>query len=248
MSKKLTNLELDKIKNESFISDIVFRSSDDCLVLYVSKDRVSEKSKTGFVSVQQLSNFQSNIIQKYDINCEVILIDSDNLDALGKGFEFLLKTTFPDFIQEVKINFLNSQNASIQIKISDSYDLNKEHVEVFLEKILTTASVETISIQWIEEKEILPNLIELLLKIKKLQPVTIKYLAISLSEDYQFLQEKRNWLNKQLDKLIKKHLIVREQVQATYCLTAQGLNVLPKFLNRYSSDIIRALDLGKRKW
>ncbi len=248
MSKKLTNLELDKIKTEFFISDIVFRSSDGYLVVYVSKDRVSEKSKPGFISVQQLSNFQSKIRQKYDVSCEVVLIDSEDLDALGKGFEFLLKNTFPNFIQGVKITFLNSQNANIRIQIPDSNDVNKKNVENFLISILTTASIETMMLQWIEEKETLPTLIELLLEIKKLQPVTIKSIAISLSEDYQSLQEKQSWLNKQLDKLIKKHLIVREQVQATYCLTAQGLNVLPKVLNRNSSDIVRALDLGKRKW
>ncbi|WP_214657216.1 hypothetical protein, partial [Vibrio anguillarum] len=64
--------------------------------------------------------------------------------------------------------------------------------------------------------------------------------------DYEHVEGR--WLNRQLDKLIKKEVVVREQETATYSLTFKGLNVLPSISSRINSDIVRALDLGRRKW
>jgi hypothetical protein len=67
-----------------------------------------------------------------------------------------------------------------------------------------------------------------------------------LSKDYPALRI--DGLNKQLDKLIKKKFLIRERDTETYVMTALGLNLLPQIASRNSSDIVRALDLGRRKW
>lgn len=100
------------------------------------------------------------------------------------------------------------------------------------------------ALQWDEIE--LPSVIEILSKTKKLQPVKREHLYANLRENYSSLQEV--WLNKQLDRLIKKRFLVREQETQTYALTAHGLNVLPQIAGRNNSDIVRALDLGRRKW
>lgn len=49
------------IQSEYFVSDIILRSSDDAIVLYVPNDRLSETIKPGFVSKKQLENLTKKI-------------------------------------------------------------------------------------------------------------------------------------------------------------------------------------------
>ncbi|UXI04690.1 hypothetical protein [Photobacterium sp. TY1-4] len=245
MSNQPAIHNLDEIQAEYFISDVIVRTSDGCVVLYVPKDKISERAQKGFVSLKQLDNLQRKLKQEYDVDSELILSDSDSLAKMSEGFETLLKTTFPDIIDGAQVYFLNSQKVSVTIKFSDAVEINKkETIETFLKTILTSAKIEVQSLQWDEIE--LPSLIELLTVTKKLQPVKLKQVYDCLHEGYPSLQE--NWLNKQLDKLIKKRFLVREQATETYALTAHGLNVLPKIASRNNSDIVRALDLGRRKW
>lgn len=237
--------DFEEIQAEYFLSDVIVRTSDGCVVLYVPKDKVSERAQKGFVSLKQLDNLQSKLKREYDVDSELILSDSDNLAKMSEGFETLLKTTFPGVVDGAQISFLNAQKVSITIKVSDTgKSTKKESIETFLKTILTSAKIEMQALQWDQIE--LPSLIEILMVTKKLQPVKLEHVYADLSEDYASLQE--NWLNKQLDKLIKKRFLVREQATGTYALTAHGLNVLPKIASRNNSDIVRALDLGRRKW
>lgn len=235
----------DKIQADFFISDVIVRTSDGCVVLYVPKDKISEKAQNGFVSLKQLGNLQSKLKREFAVDSELILSDSDNLVMMSKGFEVLLKTTFPDVVDEADIDFLNAQKVSVTIKVSDSVgSAEKNAIEAFLGATLTSAKIQVQALQWNEIE--LPSGIEILANTKKLQPVKLEQLYASLRENYSSLQD--SWLNKQLDRLIKKRLLVREQETKTYAMTALGLNVLPKIAGRNNSDIVRALDLGRRKW
>ena len=245
MSNQTSIPNFDDILVEYFISDVIVRTSDGCVVLYVPKDKISEKAQKGFVSLKQLSNLKCKLKKDYGVDSEFILSDSDSLEKMGEGFEILLKTTFPDTVDEVRISFLNAQRVSVIIKLSDAAETHKKEViETFLKTILSSAKIEVQSLQWDEVE--LPPLIEVLTVTKRLQPVKLEQVHAYLNEEYPLLQE--SWLNKQLDKLIKKRFLVREQVEKTYILTAHGLNILPKIVSRNNSDIVRALDLGRKKW
>ncbi len=235
----------EEIQAEYFISDFFVRTSDDCIVLYVPKDKVSDKAQKGSVSLKQLDKLQCTLKQKYGVNSELVLLDSDNLAKMSQGFETLIKTTFPKIVDRAEVSFLNVQKVSVNIKTSDAIEsTQKESIEAFLKTVLTSAKIEIMALHWDQIE--LPSLIEILTVIKKLQPVKLELAYTNLCEGYSSLQQ--DWLNKQLDKLIKKQFLVREQSKETYVLTAQSLNVLPKIANRNNSDIVRALDLGRRKW
>ncbi len=235
----------EKIQAEYFISDFIVRESDGSLVLYVPKDRVSEKAQKGFISLKQIETLQSKLNLEYGVNSELVLLDSDNLAKMSQGFETLLRTTFPTVVDKAEVYFLNAQKVSVTIKTSDVIEsTQKESIDAFLKSVLTSAKIEIQALHWDQIE--LPSLIEILTVIKKLQPVKLEQAYADLSTDYSLLQ--MDWLNKQLDRLIKKRFLVREQSRETYALTAQSLNVLPKIANRNSSDIVRALDLGRKKW
>ncbi|WP_412503112.1 hypothetical protein [Shewanella chilikensis] len=235
----------DEIRAEYCISDFIVRASDGILVLYVPKDKVSDKAQKGFVSLKQLDNLQNKLKIEFGTSSEIVLLDADSLTKVAEGFVALLKSTFQDIITDAHITFLNAHRVSATIVLSEFVDNSKkEAVAAFLNAVLTPAQIELQAVQWDEVE--LPSLIEILITTKKLQPVKLDGIYYFLHKDYPVLQ--MDWLNKQLDKLIKKKLLVRENDTKTYVITALGLNVLPKIANRNSSDIVRALDLGKRKW
>lgn len=245
MPNQLVIPGFEKIQAEYFISDFIVRESDGSLVLYVPKDRVSEKAQKGFISLKQIETLQSKLNLEYGVNSELVLLDSDNLAKMSQGFETLLRTTFPTVVDKAEVYFLNAQKVSVTIKTSDVIEsTQKESIDAFLKSVLTSAKIEIQALHWDQIE--LPSLIEILTVIKKLQPVKLEQAYADLSTDYSLLQ--MDWLNKQLDRLIKKRFLVREQSRETYALTAQSLNVLPKIANRNSSDIVRALDLGRKKW
>lgn len=245
MLKQPAISNFDGIRAEYCISDFIVRASDGILVLYVPKNKVSDKAQKGFVSLKQLDNLQSKLKREFDTSTEIVLLDADSLIKVGEGFVALLKSTFPDIITDARISFLNAHRVSATIVLSEFVDdSKKEAVEAFLTAVLTPAHIELQALQWDEVE--LPSLIEILTTTKKFQPVKLDNLYDFLSKDYPALRI--DGLNKQLDKLIKKKFLIRERDTETYVMTALGLNLLPQIASRNSSDIVRALDLGRRKW
>lgn len=246
MLEKLDSPELEALIKSYFVSDVTIRSSDGCYVLYVPKDRVSEVKSQGFISKKQLSNLQDKLNEQYKIRSEVLLIDSEKLDKLKVSFETLLQVTFPDDIADCSIEFLNAQSVSVEVSLHSIERADKKAIQGHLELILSPVGVSHVALRWIDNQAEFPSIIEVLSATKRAQPATIEEIVNSLSRDYEHVGG--GWLNRQLDKLIKKKLVVREKETATYCLTFKGLNVLPSASNRNNSDIVRALDLGRRKW
>lgn len=245
MFKQPAISSFDEIRAEYCISDFIVRAFDGILVLYVPKDKISDKAQKGFVSLKQLDNLQSKLKREFDTSTEIVLLDADSLTKVGEGFVALLKNTFQDIITDAHISFLNAHRVSATIVLSEFVDNSKkEAVEAFLRAVLTPALIELQVVQWDEVE--LPSLIEILTTTKKFQPVKLDNLYDLLCKDYPAIET--DWLNKQLSKLIKKKFLVRERDTETYVMTALGLNLLPKIVNRNSSDIVRALDLGRRKW
>lgn len=245
MLKQPAISNFDEILAEYCISDFIVRAFDEILVLYVSKDKVSDKAQKGFVSLKQLDNLQSKLKREFDTSTEIVLLDADSLIKVGEGFVALLKNTFPDIITDARFSFLNAHRVSATIVLSEFVDNSiKEAVEAFLTAVVKPAHIELQALQWDEVE--LPSLIEVLTTTKKFQPVKLDNLYDFLCKDYPALRI--DGLNKQLDKLIKKKFLIRERDTETYAMTALGLNLLPKTASRNSSDIVRALDLGRRKW
>lgn len=94
MLKQPAISNFDGIRAEYCISDFIVRASDGILVLYVPKNKVSDKAQKGFVSLKQLDNLQSKLKREFDTSTEIVLLDADSLIKVGEGFVALLKSTF----------------------------------------------------------------------------------------------------------------------------------------------------------
>lgn len=241
-----TITELSNIQREYFVSDINIRSSDGVIVLYVPNERVSEVVRTGFVSKRQLENLAIKLTEKYSVDVEFIYIEANKLEQLGQGVEILLKAKYGDLIEEIDFTFLTAFKVNAWIKTKNLDESQKKIIESYLVSIFFDSDVTDVDVQWVGEIDRLPSFIEILIMTKRLQPGLLNTYVSNLSDDYQNINEK--WLNRQLDKLIKKDLIVRDSTTKEYSLTGKGLSVIPNILSRTNSDIARALALGRRKW
>lgn len=246
MFEVTTITELSNIQREYFISDINIRSSDGVIVLYVPNERVSEVVRTGFVSKRQLENLATKLTEKYSVNVEFIYTEANKLEQFGQGVETLLKAKYGNLIEEIDITFLTASKVNAWIKNKNLDESQKKIIESYLISIFFDSDVTDVDVQWVGEIDRLPSFMEVLIMTKKLQPVLLSTYVSNFSADYQSINDK--WLNRQLDKLIKKGLVIRDNTTKEYSLTGKGLGVIPNVLSRTNSDISRALDLGRRKW
>ena len=235
-----------EIQREYFISDMNFREADNTLVLYVPIESVVEKVQSGFVSVKQLEAFQKKLTEKYSVQTQVIFTASDKFDDIAQATELLLKANFKDLLEEINFTFLSAEKVNVWIKITSIETEQQKTVESFINSTLSGSGFSVFDFHWVKDESKLPSAIDILLAIKLYQPLKLDKFIDYFSRKYSDVNSK--WLNRQLDKLIKRKLVVRDKVSEAYSLTGVGLGVIPQRIGRGSFDIARALDLGRRKW
>jgi hypothetical protein len=141
--------------------------------------------------------------------------------------------------------FFGDSVVNSHIEVSDLSDDLKESIQEYYLNRLSEVDLKSGVIHWVDSANDLPSLIWLLRFLKKNQPIKIKDFIEMTCVKYPSISEK--WLNHKLDQLRKKDLVIREKSD-TYCLAANGLNIVPAGSYSASSDIDRALALGRRKW
>ncbi|MDP5459572.1 hypothetical protein [Alishewanella sp. SMS8] len=238
--------ELEELKRDYFISELSVRASDGTIVLYIPVEHVSEIAKTGYVSRRQLDNLSCKLAEKYGVPIAVLVTFSPKFEKIAQAAELLLKAKFSDILEEANFSFLSSEKVNAWIKLNQLTDDNTFQIESYLQSILIESGVNFLSCQWVDENAPLPTPINVLIALKRLQPVNIERLIGYFITDYRDVNGK--WLNRQLDKMIKKQLIIRDKISGNYALTGNGLGLIPAIRSKNNTDILRALELGKRKW
>jgi len=238
--------ELEELRKDYFISDVNIRSSDGTLVIYISVERVSENARAGFVSRRQLDNLSWKLAEKYLIPVSIQITPSSKFEKIGQAAELLLKAKFSEIVEEANFSFWSSEKVNAWIKLSVQTTDSISEIETYLKLILGESGFQFLSCQWVSENSSLPTPINILIILKRLQPINIEGFIGNLITDYRDINAK--WLNRQLDKMLKKQLIIRDKVTGNYALTGLGLGLIPSRRSKHSSDVARALELGKRKW
>lgn len=246
MLEKKDIVELPELLEKYFLYDVNVRALDGAIMLYISAERVSENVKSGFVSRRQLDNLCSQLADKYSVPTAVLMTPSPKLENIGKAAEMLLKAKFSEIVEEANFSFLSHEKVNAWIKLTRITADSTAEIESYLQSILNESGVQFLSCQWVDENNTLPTPINILIALKRFQPLNIDGLIGYFITDYRDINAK--WLNRQLDKMLKKQLIIREKTTGNYALTGSGLSLIPSTRNKYSSDVARALELGKRKW
>lgn len=224
------------------ISEIAERSSDDSFILYIPIDRVSESAKEGYISRIQLEKLLKNLNEKFSHKFDFLHVESEKLNNLVKGIDLILKAEFGDFIEDINFTFLSAEKINLEIYIQNLDADTQSNLDKFIISVFETSNIQVANIEWIGEIEEYPSVMEILIALKETQPISLE----NLNSKLRLTDPK--WLNRQLDKLIKKSLLVRDNSSKQYALTGKGLGIIPNITNNSNSDIKRALSLGYRKW
>ncbi|MBS0298712.1 MAG: hypothetical protein JSR32_02070 [Proteobacteria bacterium] len=233
-------------KKKTYVADVRIRPSDETVMLYVSQDRISPKAHSGLASLRQLNNLKKDIIQKFSRNAEVILFQNDAQKELESGFYQILNRKFGGQIVSLYISFRNQSVVDAFIEVANLTGQLQTEISKHFSSVLEDADFQLGSLSWRDSPADLPTVIALLRVIKVLQPVSITELIVEVQKSYSSVSD--GWLNHKLDLLRKKGLVLRQKINNTYVLSGEALSVIPVGARRNSSDIERALALGRKKW
>ncbi|MCG7946750.1 MAG: hypothetical protein N0C84_10460 [Candidatus Thiodiazotropha taylori] len=244
-------LDEDEIKahletaDRDYVIDVRIRAYDEAILLYIQRERIAPKVKKGFTSLRQIKNLQKHLGAHFSTTVDAIFVKSESHSDLEAGFFQLLNRRFNDRLKSFYISFADEKTIDSWIEVQGLDDLLKTQISKYFSDLLTGTDLILGDIQWISVKNNMPSTPALLRLIKTLQPVEVGALSESLKESYDSVDEK--WLTKTLDNLRRKGLL-HWQKPGSYTLTADSLAFVPAGTRRSSSDIDRALALGRRKW
>lgn len=249
--RSLVLLDGDEIKahletaDRDYVTDVRIRSYDEAILLYIPREKVASKVRKGLTSLRQIENLRKHLIEKFSTSVEILFVNTDSHSDLESGFFQLLNRRFNDRVKSFYISFDNENTINSWIEVQGLDDSLKSEIKEYYSEILAGTDLILGSIQWVGATINLPKIPAILRLVKTLQPVEVGVLSRALKENYDSVDVK--WLAKTLDNLRRKG-VLHWQKPGTYTLTANSLAFVPAGTRRSSSDIDRALALGRRKW
>lgn len=248
-SSEITRLkEFLALKGIDFVSEIrASRTPPFDFVLCVPGDRIAQLAGEGQISRRQMKLLQTAAKKECGLDVGWIVTPSEKTNAVETALLELLASRFPTAVNAVFISSLKSEPVSVWLDRNPANEAPpelsslREVVEQFL-KLYRVAAVLVMDGASADT----PTNPMILRRLKIIAPATTKQLALALTAAGATIPQAR-WLQSKLDTLRKQGLVVRAN-NGEYCLTELGLSLVPHSQTRTSSDIDRALALGRRKW
>lgn len=228
------------------ISNVRLRASDEAIMLYVPQDKLAPRVTKGYTSLRQLNFMRKHLAERYSTSVEVILFQGEEQLEIEAGFNRILNRKFGHKIVSLFLSFGHNSVVDAFIEATELSEVLEDEITVYFQSILISAEFELGEIHWLSSPSSMPTSIAVLRMVKELQPLSLDDLATAIRQSYESVPER--WLRNELDKLRRKGLIIWQKSTKTYVLTHEALSAIPAGARRSSSDIDRALALGKRQW
>jgi len=236
-----------KETNVSFFEKIRLRKSDDTIILSVDRSKVAAKATSDMTSERQLSNLKQKISSKFNTNVEIIFTVNKAHYEMEAGFHQILNHKFGQKIITFFLSFISDNKINVMLELDSIHPEIKKDISDSLQTLFDESGFSINNIFWIDSSPFnLPTNIELLRLIKDYQPISALNIIEKLTAQYEIIDIK--WLNRKLDLLRKKGFVIRQSENGTFVLTMEALSLIPAGTRRTSSDITRALAMGKMKW
>jgi hypothetical protein len=235
-------------KGVDFVSEIrASRTPPFDFALYVPGEGIANLAGQGRVSRRQMKLLQTSAKKECGLNIEWIVTPNEKANAVETALLELLATRFPGAVNAVFISSLKSQPVSVWLDRNPKNDSPPDlpALREVVEQLLKLYGVAAFLLMDGAGADTPTNPM-ILRRLKIVAPATTEQLAKALSAAGARIPEAR-WLQSKLDTLRKQGFVVRSTA-GTYCITEFGLALVPHSPTRTSSDIERALALGRRKW
>lgn len=230
---------------DDYVSDVRVRPSDQALLIYVPRDKIAAKVKPGYTSLRQIHNLRKKIEEKFSVTALIVQETSSSHQELELGFGQLINRKFDGRILSFFMSFRDESLVDAWIEVSGLDDALRNEITDHIDTLFKELSLSIGELFWLNSPADLPTAPALMRLVKAYQPVTSDDLLSILAVDYPSINER--WLIHRLDYFRKNGLLIWQK-PGNYALTAHGVNVVPAGMGRSSSDIHRALALGRRKW
>ena len=232
-------------RKATYVTTARERPSDGSLMLYVPKELVGEKVTGELTSLRQLQNLKKAIQRKFGYKAEVIFFTDDTHQVIEAGLFKSLNQKFNGAVVSIFLSFSQPLKVRVFIEVASLDEELQNEVGQFLVETLSKTDIVVEAIDWLDSPLALPSPLAMLRMLKTCQPISLEALLSILQADFPAVSDE--WLRHRLDYLRKKQLVLRQQ-DKTYVLSGLALRVTPAGTRRASSDIDRALALGRRKW
>ena len=231
--------------SRDYLGKVRVRATDECILLYVDRDKLSGKAAPGMVSHRQLQNLKRLLHDKFSCSSEVIFTQPESHEDLEIGLFRILKGHFASQIESLCLSFLDNKTVHLWIEIdSQDEDLQQQVLKV-VTGFLQLALLNLSQIDWINSAIKLPSAPVILRVLKIHQPVDLTRLLEHIGVDYPGIDQRS--LKPLLERLRRKGMIQWHK-PGEYTLTAKALSFVPAGAFKSSSDVDRALALGRRRW
>ncbi len=235
-------------KGIDFVSEIrASRTPRFDFALCVPGERIANLAGQGQISRRQMKFLQTAAKKECGLEIEWVVTPNEKTNAVETALLELFATRFPGAVNAVFISSLKSEPVSVWL------DRNPQNEAPPDLSVLREVAEQLLKLYGVAAFLVMdgagsdtPTNPMILRRLKIVAPATTEQLAEALSSAGATIPETR-WLQSKLDTLRKQGFVVRSNAGA-YCLTELGLSLVPHSRNRSSSDIDRALALGRRKW
>jgi len=235
-------------KGIDFVSDIqANRTPPIDFALFIPGDHIASLAGKGQISPRQMKLIQNAAKKEIGLQIEWVVTPGQKTSSVEAALQELLKGRFPNAVSAVFISSLKTAPVSVWIERNPKVESRPElaALRVVVEQFLKLYDVTELLVMDGDNVDSPTNPM-IMRRLKVIAPATTEQLADALRAASSTIPDLR-WLQSKLDTLRKQGLVVRSKL-GEYCLTELGLSVVPHSQNRTSSDIERALALGRRKW
>ncbi|GEM_PF-777107 len=238
-----------KDRKAKFIQEIRIRPNDGSLVATISNSSIGEKAIEGKTSWRQLTYIRKAIKEKFNTEIEFVISKSEVHGNLENGLLGILEQKFPTVVLLCFLSFPKSGFADVWMEFREPESVSessREQIQEVVEEYLKLSDVNHYMVHWGLGELSLPTTVAILRAIKITAPADLGAIENNLSQN-AFSWPSQTWLKNKLDLFRKKGLLLRQQDES-YVLTQETLSKIPHGNFRTSSDVERALALGRRKW
>ena len=247
LSKLSALREFLSARSLDFISDIqANRPPPIDFALSLTADRIGDQAGRGMISYRQMSMLSKAIRDEIGIEVEWIVTPGRETGSLETALETLLENRFPGAVSSVFLSALNARPLMVWVvPNSNGTAVASKMIKMCIIDFLTLYNIQESQVTF-KDGNALPSDIMILRRIKIHAPISREQLEDILVGAGTFLPHPR-WLQLKLDSLRRKGDLIRSKT-GQYSLTECALNAVPHGGSRSSSDVERALALGRRKW
>ena len=242
-------LEFVQHRAGKYAQSIEYRDFDGAIVVKIPMSSVAKKAGNRKTSKRQVTQLKNDVKKIYNRELLAIVILDDNHEAVELALGTLLSQRFPKVIRGVFVSVPSIDNVTVILEPFDNKPPAEEVLEdikELVEKFLDLQELHLGAIEWAGATGERPSLPVLLRLVKTLAPVEVEDIGLSLRKQDRWYVDAKD-IRHSLDALRKKGLVIRQKT-GKYVPTEAALHVIPHGPTRNSSDVDRALELGRRKW